>query len=83
MTNEEVLEIIKKENFKLYNWYRSHELRPNEICIEKKENSWIVYATDERASVVTNSTREFDEEEKALDNFIKKVRLEKILFKEL
>jgi hypothetical protein len=36
MTNEEVLEIIKKENFKLYNWYRSHELRPNEICIEKK-----------------------------------------------
>jgi hypothetical protein len=39
-----------------------------------KEDKWIVYATDERASKVTNSQDIYFDEEEALDNFIDRLR---------
>lgn len=52
----------------------------NEVGIRVEEDRWLVYGTDERASLVTGSIMLFDNESKALDNFIKRLRTEKILF---
>ena len=39
-----------------------------------ENDKWIVYATDERASKVTNSQDIYFDEEEALDNFIDRLR---------
>ena len=39
-----------------------------------ENDKWIVYATDERASKVTNSQDIYLDEEEALDNFIDRLR---------
>lgn len=80
MTQQEALEIIKNEQLKRYNWFDEHPLMENEVGIRVEEDRWLVYGTDERASLVTGSIMIFDNESKALDNFIKRVRTEKILF---
>ena len=35
---------------------------------------WIVYVTDERSSRIGGPEKQFDTEDKALDNFIKRLR---------
>lgn len=81
MTNEEAKKIIKNEGLKRFNWYNEHPLKENEVGISIGNNSnWEVYVTDERASVVQGSITVFDNESDALDNFIKRLRTEKILF---
>jgi hypothetical protein len=47
--------------------------------IRNDNEGWTVYATDERASTVTGSEKLFDDEEQALDHFIKRLRASKIL----
>jgi len=80
MTNEEAKEIIKNEGLQRFNWYSDHPLRENEVGISGNNNNWEVYVTDERASVVQGSITVFDNESDALENFIKRLRTEKILF---
>lgn len=60
--------------------FDEHPLRENEIGIKLDSDQWVVYVTDERASVVTGSIYKFDNESDALDNFIKRLRTEKILY---
>ena len=48
--------------------------RENEIVLRHENDKWIVYATDERASKVTNSQDIYFDEEEALDNFIDRLR---------
>ena len=49
--------------------------RENEVVLRlMRMNKWIVYATDERASKVTNSQDIYFDEEEALDNFIDRLR---------
>ena len=40
----------------------------------RENDKWIVYATDERASKVTNSQDIYLDEEEALDDFIDRLR---------
>ncbi|MDO7485879.1 Imm59 family immunity protein [Peribacillus sp. NPDC096622] len=80
MTQQEAKEIIEQEKLKRYNWFNEHPQRENEVGIRVDGDQWVVYVTDERASVVTGSITEFNNESDALENFIKRLRLEKILF---
>lgn len=81
ITNEEAKKIIKNEGLQRFNWYNEHPLNENEVGIRiGNSNHWEVYVTDERASVVQGSITVFDNESDALDNFIKRLRTEKILF---
>ncbi|WP_144555526.1 Imm59 family immunity protein [Bacillus sp. X1(2014)] len=81
MTNEEAKKIIKNEGLQRFNWYNEHPLKENEVTIRiGNSNHWEVLVTDERASVVGGSITAFDNESDALDNFIKRLRTEKILY---
>ncbi|MFC7785553.1 Imm59 family immunity protein [Rossellomorea sp. GCM10028870] len=80
MTINEAKEIMEKEKLKRFNWFDEHPLRDNEVGIKVDGNEWIVYVTDERASIVSGSNTYFNNESEALENFIKRLRTEKILF---
>jgi len=81
MTREEVKKILHTEELKYYNWYDEHALHENEIGISYRDKKYIVYATDERASLI--SQKEFETESDALDLFIKKVRMAQSVVKYL
>lgn len=74
MTRETVLKIIEDEKLTNYNFFEGKGISSDEIVILKKEGKWIVYATDERATMVTNSDFVYDNEEEALDSFIRRLR---------
>ena len=78
MKQDEALQIIVDEQLKFYNWFHEHKVRPNEVLIEKLGEKWCVSAADERACIAETSRTYFDNEEDALERFIKLVRLEKI-----
>ena len=44
------------------------------MVIKKVSGKWIVYATNERASKIISGEHIFDNEEEALDNFIRRLR---------
>ena len=81
MTKEQALRIIENELLKNYSIGEERYHRENEvgICIEK--GLWRVYATDERASIVTGSESIFENESAAWDNFIERLRADKVLNK--
>lgn len=74
MSRNEVMRIIREGNFDNYSFFEDAYDRENEIVIAISDARQIVYATDERASRVTNSEKYFDSEEKALENFIKRLK---------
>lgn len=80
MSQQEAKKIIKKDLLTRFNWFEERHLKENEIGIKVDDNQWVVYVTDERASVVTGSILKFDNESDALDNFIKRLRTERKLF---
>ncbi|TXC78491.1 hypothetical protein FS935_22775 [Metabacillus litoralis] len=79
MRKEEAKDIIKRENLRRFNWFNEHPLRENEVGIKVNGNEWEIYVTDERASIVSGSRKKFNNENEALDNFIKRLRIDKIL----
>lgn len=79
MTKEQALRIIKNEQLKNYNMGDGRLYRENEVGICKKQGLWIVYATDERASIVTGSESLFESESAAWENFIERLRADKVL----
>lgn len=79
MTIEEAKKIIVQEKLEHFNLNEERGLRENEVVIKFENSQWIVYVTDERASIVSGSIAEFNSENDALDNFIRRVRTEKIL----
>lgn len=81
MTRMEAKEILDSEQLGHYNWYYEHKLKENEVGIECENGQWKVFVTDERAGIVTDSVAIFKDEEEALENFIKRVRILKRLFK--
>jgi len=80
MTRLEAKKIIENEMLKRYNWFDEHPLRENEVGIRVDGDQWVVFVTDEMASVVTGSITIFKNKSEALENFIKRLRIEKILF---
>lgn len=79
MTKYEALEIINKEQLNHYNFFEQRPYQDRELVIQRSQNGWIVYAIDERLSVVSGSEQEFFSESDALDNFIKRLRASKWL----
>lgn len=79
ITKEDVINIIKKEGLKRINWFEE-ELRENEVGIRVERDQWIVFATDERASIITGSIIKFNNESEALENFLARAMTEKSLF---
>lgn len=77
MTKKEAKIIIEEEELKKINFYEENNLKENEVGIKKEDNKWIVYVTDERASVITGSITIYYNESEALDNFITRARTEK------
>ena len=74
MTIKDVQEIIENENLKHYRMFESTE-REHEVVIKKDNDKWLIYITDERASVFSGTEKNFDNELEALEYFIKKLRL--------
>lgn len=79
MKREDAINIISKEGLKSYNLNEERENREDELVIKQENDTWIVYATDERASVITGSKKTFINEEEAWENLIKRLRADKIL----
>lgn len=77
MTEREAIQIIKDEDLKNYNWFDNHELQPNEVEITKRENVWIVATADERRTRI--STISYKSESEALNDFIERLRADKVL----
>jgi len=74
------LEKRKQEDLKRINWNNENELRENQVGITYKDGRWIVFATDERASIVETSIAVFNSEGEAIEKLIHKARNSKILF---
>ena len=74
MKREEVKKIIENEYFISYSLFEDRRDVSDEMVIKKIADQWIVYATDERASKISGGERIFDNEEDALDHFIKRLR---------
>jgi hypothetical protein len=79
MTREEAIKIITQEGLENYNLNENRYNRENEVVIKCESDTWVVYATDERASTVTGSRKIFGSEEEAWDNLIKRLRADKVL----
>ena len=74
MNAKEAIKIIQDEKLQGYNMNEERHNRENEVVLRCENDKWIVYATDERASKVTNSQDIYFDEEEALDNFIDRLR---------
>lgn len=79
MTREEAINIISKEGLENYNLNEDRYNRENELVIKHEADTWVVYATDERASMITGSKKIFSSDEEAWDNLIKRLRADKVL----
>ncbi|OXM12979.1 hypothetical protein [Paenibacillus herberti] len=77
MTREEALKIIETEKLKNFNWYGDHVLRANEVVISEVSTRWSVFTADERESVISEVV--YDSESDALEDFIERLRADKIL----
>ncbi len=79
MEIERAIEIIQKEELINFNMFEKRDNKENEVVIVEQSGKWIVYVTDERASKITNSVYEYTTENEALDDFIDRLRADKIL----
>lgn len=79
MTKDEAIRIVKKENLKGYNMNEDRYNKVDEVGIQEKNGYWTVYTTDERTSTVTGSEMVFEDEGDAWENFIERLRADKIL----
>ena len=79
MEKNKAIEIIKDEKLTNFNMFEERDNKENEVVIVKKKGKWVVYVTDERASTITNSVDEYATESEALDDFIDRLRADKLL----
>lgn len=79
MNIKEAIKIIHDEKLQDYNMNEERDNRENEVVLRHENDKWIVYVTDERASKITNSQDLYSDEEEALDDFIDRLRADKIL----
>lgn len=79
MNIDEAIKIIHDEKLQDYNMNEERNNRENEVVLRHENDKWIVYVTDERASKITNSQDIYADEGEALDDFIDRLRADKIL----
>ena len=71
--------IINNEKLTGYNFFENRVNKENEVVIEENHGKWLVYVTSERAGKITNSVDEYNTESDALEDFIERLRADKIL----
>ena len=74
MKLEKAKKIINDEDLCHINWYNEKNLRENQVGIRLDNGEWIIYVTDERASIVLGYIIKFNSQEEALDILIRKAR---------
>lgn len=74
MKRKDVEKIINTEQLISYSFFEDRNDATDEMVIKKVSGKWIVYATNERASKIISGEHIFDNEEEALDNFVKRLR---------
>lgn len=74
MNRKAAKSIIKAEQLESYSFFESRADAPDEMVIKYSADRWLVYATNERASRISDGERIFDNEDAALDNFIRRLR---------
>lgn len=79
MERSKAEKIIQDEKLTNFNMFEKRNNNENEVVIVEDTGKWIVYVTDERASKITNSVDEYATEDEALDDFIDRLRADKIL----
>ena len=77
MTKNEVINIIKDEELLNYNLFEEHEVKPEEVVIRIVNDKWSVYTSDERNCIISEEI--YDNESDAFDDFIDRLRADKIL----
>ena len=77
MKSKEANEIITDEGLYNINWYNESSLKENQVVITKNNGEWVVYVTDERATIVPASISRLSSEDEALDILIQKARYAK------
>ena len=80
MTEQEAKQIIQHEDLRRINWYEPNNLHENEVGLAKIQSGYIIYITDERASVITGSEFKFQNSSDAYRALIKKARYLQKLF---
>lgn len=70
MNIKEAIKIIHENKLQYYNMNEERDNRENEVVLKHENDKLILYATDKRASKVTNSQYAYSNEEEALDDFI-------------
>ena len=74
MKRKEAERIINTEQLIAYNYFEDRRDASDEMVIKRIADKWSVYATDERASKIISGEAIYDNEEEALDNFIRRLR---------
>lgn len=74
MKRKDAERIINAGELVSYNFFEDRNDSSDEMVIKKVSGKWIVYATNERASKIIGGEHIYDNEEEALDNFIRRLR---------
>ena len=74
MNRKEAEEIIISEKLIPYSFFENRNDATDEMVIKRTLDKWTVYATNERAAKILEGEKSFDNEEEALDNFIRRLR---------
>lgn len=74
MKRAEALRIIKSEHLVSYCFFEDRSDPSDEMVIRKEADHWVVYATNERGAKISGGEKKFDNEEAALDSFIRRLR---------
>lgn len=74
MKRKDAERIINAEELVSYNFFEDRNDSSDEMVIKKVSGKWFVYATNERASKIISGEHIYDNEEEALDNFIRRLR---------
>lgn len=74
MKRKDAERIIKEEQLVSYSFFEDRNDASDEMVIREEAGKWIVYATNERASKIIEGEKIFDNEDEALDNFVKRLR---------
>lgn len=74
MKRKEAEKIIKVEKLISYSFFEDRKDASDEMVIKNISEKYVVYATDERASKISGGERIFENENDALDNFIRRLR---------
>lgn len=73
MNRDEALAIIEREQLDGYVWFEEPTNKMEVVAIYRDGDEWVVLATNERATP-EGVVRRFNEENSALENFIKRLR---------